>query len=149
MTNVNKKKLTDIHQHLNTGSMTQAILQKGKHLQMLADQLQGFLPDHLASQCQLANMNGQTLTYLTNNAHIAMQLRALEAPLLQAATELSSRKLSTLVVKIDPTVLPDFKKTIQHSIPQTAAQRLLNTAEHLDDNPALQNALRKLAKHSR
>lgn len=142
-----KTKLQPIDKHLAKGSMPQAILLKGKHLHQLAEKLHAVLPSPLAQNCKLANLHNQQLVFLTSNAQWATQLRAIELPLLQAASELSGYKLEQLTVKVEPNLNTDHKPSIHHAIPAQSASHLLQTAEHLDDNPRLQKALRSLARH--
>lgn len=129
--------------------MPAAILQKSRQLKLLSDDLSRFIPEPLANHCQLANLQNRVLTFVVSNAQWAMQLRAIETPLLQAATELSSRQIEQLNITVNASWKPTTQLATEHSLSNVAADHLLSTANHLEDNPELQAALRKLAQHAK
>lgn len=142
------RRLQPFSKQLQPHSMPAAILQKSRQLKQLADDLVAFIPEPLATNCQLANLQNRTLTFVTSNAHWAMQLRALQTPLLQAATELSSRHIDVLQITVEPNWHSPAQPTTHHELTAQSADVLRSTARHLDDNPTLQDALLKLAQHA-
>lgn len=141
-------RLTSFEQHLPKHSVPAGILQKGQHLRVLAEQLNRFLPSELQTHCQLANLDQETLIFVAQNAHWATHLYHLEVPLIQAATELTSRKITALKVVVEPSWSPITEPHTEHHLSTQAADNLRSTASYLDDNPRLQQALQQLAKHA-
>ncbi len=122
------------------------IRQHAQLLEQMNHLFQQQLPAQFSAHCKLANIHDKTLIIHTDNASYSSLLRFQAPSLCQSLSQKLGIDINTIDVKVRPHYRPFEKQSTNPlSLPTTAAEALVQTAESMSDGP-LKTALEKLAK---
>jgi len=122
------------------------IRQHAQLLEQLNHRFQQHLPAQFSAHCKLANIHGSTIIIHTDNASYSSLLRFQAPTLCQSLSQELGIDITTIDVKVRPDHVPfETQSTNSLSLPDTAAEGILETADSMPDGP-LKKALEKLAK---
>jgi len=127
------------------------LVARADRLERLRRRLKGRLPAGLTEHCHLANIRGDTAVVSCDSAAWGARLRYLEPQLLDTLNRLEGLSLRRVRVKVHPTGTPRPPTPPSGHMPQlneANADLLEATARGIDD-PALSEALRRLARRGR
>ena len=130
--------------------LSQLIARAGR-LERLRRRLKGQMPSGLAEHCQLANIRGDTAVVSCDSSAWGARLRYLEPQLLKTMNQAEGLAIRRLRVKVRPATAPRAEAPPPGHMPrlnETNADLLEATARGVDD-PALSEALRRLARRGR
>lgn len=116
------------------------------HLQQLLNQ---YLQPAAREHCLLADCQAGTLTLIVTNGHWATRLRYQQKRLLEQLQSLAEfREVTRIQFKVRPPMQQDKPKLPSVAISAQSGQTIQDSAEAIHD-PALREALERLAKHAK
>ena len=142
------KKLHSITTVLHQNKSIHSISVHAKMLNQMNLALQQILPTDFISRCSIANIRGNTLILETGSASIANLLRFQSTDLCQQISQQCNLSITQLKINVRPISYGLTKQNPTRratTISTDNAALLSATAETIND-PALKNALTKLAK---
>lgn len=125
------------HQQLNH------LVAIARHNYRLNQWFQRQLPEKMRGLCQAIRIRDHALVVFTSSSAVATRLKALE-PDLVAAFQQETLEVSSLVVRVQPKPVVESRPKDLRLTPNARAL-FEQTADNISD-PALQNALRRLAQ---
>jgi hypothetical protein len=131
-----------------SGNQLQPLVEYANYLagitKKLRDQLDPMVSKHIA----IANIHGDRATILVNSSTWMGKIRYLEPMILESLKQ-QGLPLKQLDFKVDPTHTPPPKTIPNQAKMSKETSELLESMAETSDDPALREALKRLAKHGR
>lgn len=140
-----------VHKLLKASQRSSPLLRRAERGQQLTRDLRTLLPSPLANYCQVANLNGTTLTIVASSPVWAAKLRYLLPNLQKAFGSLSSlAQVTDIQIKISKLSQrqADPARGRQVRMSPESAEHIRQIAEDIED-PALRESLLRLSRHGK
>jgi hypothetical protein len=144
------KKLQRMNKICQGSAMLKHLDQRARQLNQLNHILQSALPAQFVNHCELANVDGESLVLITDNAGYASMLRFQAPQLCRTLSEYLPKAVSKLEVKVRPkseATKPAAVSFHANALSSDSAAVIQATAEGLESG-ALKDALEKLARRA-
>lgn len=125
------------HQQLNH------LVAIARHNYRLNQRFQRHLPDKMRGLCQAIRIRDHALVIFTSSSAVATRLKTLEHDLIEALQQ-DTLEVSSLIIRVQPKAVVEARPKHLRLTPNARAL-FEQTADNVSD-PALQNALRRLAQ---
>lgn len=134
--------------NLNSGSTLQPLISYASFIRQQNEKLRSSFSEPVASHIVLANIRNGIATIVVDSTTWLSKLRYL-APTIQQTLNQQGLNIHRVDFKADPD--HRLQKELQHqpALMSEATGELLNNFAHSIDDPALQSALHRLAKHGK
>jgi hypothetical protein len=130
-----------------SGGRLSSLQARAEALARLREMVASALPAHIAQQCQLANLRGETAVFICSSASWATRLRYMEPQLGELLQRLEGGAVRRLQIRVaTPAAAPAPAASQRNAALGEGAVSAIERAAALIGDPDLSAALRRLAR---